>query len=227
MTGDGRVEVRPSDPGGVAAAAREVAAGGLAIHATETVVSLSGDPAVERAVAFARRLKGYTEPRPFLVLVPDVEAARSLAGAWPAAAEELAGSFWPGPLTLVAAAGPRAPGPVVSEGGTVALRPASDPVSLALLAALERPLFSTSANRRGDPPPKTVREAIASLGLRPGGTSAGRRGRDVVALLEPEGASPSGAPSSVVDVSVDPPRVVRTGAIAVERLRRVRPDLRV
>lgn len=225
MTGGGRVEIRPSDSGGVAAAARRIAAGGLAIHPTETVVSLSGDPASVRAVAFARRLKGYTEPRPFLVLVPDVEAARNLAAAWPAAAEELAGSFWPGPLTLVAAAGPRVPEPVVADGGTIAFRPASDPVSLALLAALERPLFSTSANRRGDPPPTMVREAVASLGLRPCGEPADRSGDAIVALLEPESASPSGAPSSIVDVSVDPPRVVRAGAIAIECLLRVWPDL--
>jgi len=213
------------DPAGVAAAARRIAAGGLAVHPTETVVSLSGDPGVERAVASARWLKGYTEPRPFLVLVPDAEAARSLAGAWPPAAEELAGVFWPGPLTLVAAAGPGAPGPVVAEGGTIALRPASDPVSLALLAAIEGPLFSTSANRRGDPPPTTVREAIASLGLRPGGATQAGGGCAIVALLE-SAAPPSDAPSSIVDVSVDPPRVVRAGAIAIERLLRVRPELR-
>ncbi len=184
------------------------------LHPTETVVSLSGDPRRAAAVDAARRLKGYDEARPFLCLVPDAAAARALALAWLEAAERLAAAFWPGPLTLVVQASPDAPDPVVADG-RIALRPAADPVTRRLLAAWGSPVFSTSANPRGAPPATRVEEAAAAL---PGGEVA-------VALLEDEDApAPAELPSTVVDVS-SPPRVVREGAIPLERLLEVVPDL--
>ncbi|HJU85947.1 MAG TPA: Sua5/YciO/YrdC/YwlC family protein, partial [Gemmatimonadota bacterium] len=108
---------------------------------------MSGDPYSEAAVAAALRIKGYETPRPFVCLVPGPDAARSLCAEWPSAAERLARAFWPGPLTLVLPASSEAPGSV-QEAGRIALRPAADPVSEALVGAWGRALFSTSANRR-------------------------------------------------------------------------------
>jgi L-threonylcarbamoyladenylate synthase len=179
---------------------------------------LTGDPYRPEAVAAARQLKGYDAPRPFLCLVQDAGAARGLASEWPAAAERLAAAFWPGPLTLVVRSAAGAP-EAVARAGAVAVRPASDPVSRALLAAWGGPLFSTSANRRAEPAPVAVEEAVAALG--------GTPGSQAIALGLVDAEAPAGAlgrPSSIVDLT-GPPRLVRPGAISLARLREVAPEL--
>jgi L-threonylcarbamoyladenylate synthase len=211
----------PSDGPAIERAVEALSAGRLVLHPTETVVSLSGDPGNADAVAGARRIKGYDESRPFLCLVAGIEAARALAAEWPADAERLARRLWPGPLTLIVAAGPRAPGPV-SADGAIALRPATDPVSRRLLAAWGRPLFSTSANRRGEPPPSRIEDAARRLADAPDA--------DAIALAlawsgESEGA-PLGRPSTIVDVRGGEARIVRAGAVETDRLRGIMPGIR-
>ena len=191
------------------------------------MVSLSGDPYSELAVASARRLKGYDTPRPFVCLGPGSDDARSLSADWPPAAERLAQAFWPGPLTLVLPASPEAPRSV-QEAGRIALRPAADPVSAALVAAWGKALFSTSATRRDEPPPALVSAALEALGGGPGGEAI------AIALL-PLGAGEASAtrmsrdrpspPSTIVDVGAGPPRIVREGAISAESIREVVGDL--
>lgn len=171
-------------------------------------------------------MKGYPAPRPFLCLVRDAAAARALAREWPWAAERLAAEFWPGPLTLVVPAGGDAPD-AVSDRGTIALRPAADPVSAALLAAWRGPLFSTSANRRGEPPSEAVADALRAL--------RGVEGSDAIGVAlasvpsrEPRepGLRPRGRPSTIVDVSTEPPRVLRPGALSLDRIREIVPQIR-
>lgn len=214
-------EPRPADRAGIAAAVEALSRGLLVLHPTETVVSLSGDPRDERAVASAWAIKGYATRRPFLCLVPDPESGRSLAADWPAAAERLAGAFWPGPLTIVVSASATAP-PAVTAEGTIALRPAADPVSSALLFAWGGPLFSTSANRRGEVAPIDVRAALLAL------ASAPRSDAIELALIPATGAEPPGPgtlSSTIVDVAARPPRLVRAGAIPEASIRAIVPDL--
>ncbi|HEU4464568.1 MAG TPA: L-threonylcarbamoyladenylate synthase [Gemmatimonadota bacterium] len=214
-------EPRPADRAGIAAAVEALSRGRLVLHPTETVVSLSGDPRDERAVASARAIKGYSTPRPFLCLVPDADSARSLAAEWPPAAERLADAFWPGPLTLVVSASGAAPAAATGEG-TIAIRPAADPVSSALLSAWGGPLFSTSANRRGEVAPVEVRAALVAL-------ASARGGEAIELALEPatsaSGPASCAQPSTIGDVAVHPPRLVRAGAIAEESIRSVVRDL--
>lgn len=166
-------------------------------------------------VGFARRLKGYPRPRPFLCLVEDERVARSVAAEWPAAAARLAEALWPGPLTLIVPAGSGAPAPVV-DAGRLALRPASDDVSRRLLSAWGRPLFSTSANLKGQAPAVQVAEAARALADAPGGEAI------ELGLLEPHagpaGVMAAGEPSTIVDVSTTPPRLVRPGAVPFDRI---------
>jgi L-threonylcarbamoyladenylate synthase len=192
--------------------------GGLVLHPTETILSLSGDPYSDAAVARARALKGYASPRPFLCLVASIDAARSLARAWPAEAELLASRFWPGPLTLLLPASDDAPA-AVAAAGTIAIRPAADPVSAALLAAWGRALFSTSANRRGEPAHRDVVRAMAELGTASGGDTI------EVALLPIRKDDPAGLPSTIVDATTHPVRIVREGAIPAETIRGVVGEL--
>ena len=210
---------------GIAAAVEALGEGRLILHPTETLASLTGDPHRPEAVAAARRIKGYDTPRPFLCLVLDAEAARSLAANWPVAATRLAGAFWPGPLTLVVRATEGAPEAVTGKG-TLAVRPASDPVSRALLASWGGPLFSTSANRRGEPAPTKVESAAIALAAGTGseaislGLVTARPAGEPAASADVGG----GLPSSIVDVT-SVPRLVRPGAIGLERLREIAPEL--
>ncbi|MGH7542879.1 MAG: L-threonylcarbamoyladenylate synthase [Gemmatimonadota bacterium] len=215
------IRLVPSDGPAIERAVEALSAGRLLLHPTETVVSLSGDPGNADAVARARRIKGYDESRPFLCLVAGVEAARALAAEWPADAETLARRLWPGPLTLIVAAGPRAPGPVTAEG-RIAVRPAADPVSLRLVEAWGGPLFSTSANRRDELPPTRIEDAARRLADAPDADAiafalVGRGGSQ---------AAPIGQPSTIVDVRGGDARIVRAGAVDTDRLRGILPGIR-
>lgn len=197
--------------------------GRLVIHPTETVTSLSGDPHHHGAVDAARRIKGYHKPRPLICLVKDAATARSSAAVWNAAAEELAAALWPGPLTLIVVAAEGAPAAVTVDD-KLAMRPAVDPVSRQLVTAWGGPLFSTSANRRGVPPSTSVEVAVQQLSKAPRANAIG------VALtaMRPETVrSVAVDPSSIVDVTEEPPRLVREGAISMTELRAIRPDIRL
>lgn len=215
------IELVACDATAIGRAVAALSAGWLILHPTETVVSLSGDPGNPAAVGRARRIKGYDESRPFLCLVAGTEAARGLAAEWPPAAEALAGRLWPGPLTLIVEAGPDAPRPVSAERA-IALRPAADPVTSRLLGAWGRPLFSTSANRRGEPPPSRIGEAARRLADVPGAEA-------IALALTPAGGEeegPAGEPSTIVDVRGGAARIVRAGAVSAKRLRGVLPGIR-
>ena len=212
-----KIPLKPADDEGIAIAKRVLAKGRLVIHPTETVISLSGDPYHTGAVDAARRIKGYDKPRPFVCLVEDVADARQVV----VNAFQL--PLWPGPLTLVVAAGEGAPAAVAVDD-KLAIRPAVDATSRRLVTAWGGPLFSTSANRRGAPPSTSVEAAIQQLSKAPRANAIG------VALVptEPHSAEPVTVdPSSIVDVTEEPPRLVREGAIGVVELRAIRADIRL
>jgi L-threonylcarbamoyladenylate synthase len=109
---------------------------------------------------------------------------------------------WPGPLTLVLRAGPRVPAAVSAGTGSVGLRVPAHAVARALVRALGEPVTAPSANTSGAAPPVTAAEVLAQLG-------------GAIDLVLDAGATPGGAPSTVLDVTVDPPRVIRPGAVLV------------
>jgi L-threonylcarbamoyladenylate synthase len=217
------IALKLADDDGIAVAIRVLGEGRLVIHPTETVTSLSGDPYHTGAVDAARRIKGYHKPRPFVCLVKDAATARSSAAAWNPAAEELAAALWPGPLTLIVVAAEGAPAAVTVDD-KLAMRPAVDPVSQRLVTAWGGPLFSTSANRRGLPPSTSVEVALQQLSKASRGNAIG------VALTATHLETVQSVtvdPSSIVDVTEEPPRLVREGAIGVAELRAIRPDIRL
>lgn len=192
--------VSSTDPGVVERAAKALLGGGLVVLPTETVyglAALASDPTATRAL-FEHKGRGVDVP--VAVLCADAEQALSLTQGAPAMAHELAAAHWPGPLTMVL---PRRSGLGWSLGepvGTIGLRcPAHDLVRA--LAARVGPLATTSANRHGMPTPSSASEAAAQL-LGP---------VDLVI----DGGPLSGAPSTVVDLTGDVPRVLRPGPVAV------------
>ncbi|MCU1497256.1 MAG: putative translation factor [Acidimicrobiales bacterium] len=172
---------------------------------TDTVYGLAALPGVDGATEALFALKGRAAEQPFAVLVAGADQARALVDGLPAVAERWVAELWPGPLTLVlrrsAAARSLALG---GDDATVGLR-CPDHDFVRALAERVGPIATTSANRSGEPTPTTAEEAAASL-------------TGPVDLLV-DGGPAGTVPSTVVDLSVDPWRVLRIGGVAEGRLR--------
>jgi len=182
-------------------------AGGILVYPTETVYGF-GCLLEETALRRLADAKRRTRDKAFLILVAD--AARLEGVRWTPAARALAAAFWPGPLTLALGARPGAFAPaVVGPAGTVAVRVTSHPGIRIVLQALGVPLTSTSANEPGAPPALTAGQAMEA---------ALAAGADDSFMLLDGGPLPASASSTIVDCSIEPPRIVRVGAIRVAQL---------
>lgn len=191
------------------AVAAHLRAGGLIAYPTETVYGL-GCALHEPALGTLSRLKRRDGAKPFLLLVLNAGQAPDLT--WTDAGRALAGSFWPGPLTLVLAARPGAYPDAVVADSNVAIRATPHPGVRALLRALGGPITSTSANAPGRAPATDgaqVRSVLETLGS-----------PEAWWLLD-AGTLPPSPASTIVDCTGSRPRIVRAGAIPVKHLRDV------
>jgi L-threonylcarbamoyladenylate synthase len=134
-----------------------------------------------------------------------VDAARQLAAALPNGVLELMRTFWPGALTVVVKASPTLPGVLIATTGTVGVRLPAGAVAQALLTAFGGPIIGTSANKAGGADPadaKTVQKAI---------------GGQIDLILDGSRVT-LGVPSTVIDCTIEPARILREGAISRARL---------
>jgi L-threonylcarbamoyladenylate synthase len=181
-------------------------AGRVLAYPTETSYALGGNALSPILVEAIYRLKGRGRDKPLLLLV---DASNGL-GDWVSnvsgGAQQLMARLWPGALTLVCAAGPGLPPHLADARGTVALRWSPHPLVAELLALGGVPLIGTSANRGGAP---SLNSAQAVQQAFPGEPLLAIDG----------GPAPGGPPSTVLDVTVRPFRVVRQGAVTVAAIR--------
>jgi L-threonylcarbamoyladenylate synthase len=189
------------DPGAIAPAVAVLAAGGVVAFPTETFYGLGVSALDAAAVARLFAVKERPASRPILVLVDDVERIESFA-VLTARARELAVRHWPGALTLVLPARTVVPTALTGGTGTIGVRQPAHAVARTLVAALGGPITAPSANRSGEGPPTRAADVLAVF--------AGR-----IDLVLDAGPTPGGLPSTVLDVTVDPPRVLREGAVRV------------
>jgi len=130
----------------------------------------------------------------------------------PPAAHALARRFWPGPLTLVVLRRPIVPANLSAGRATVAVRMPAHPVALALITASGVPIAAPSANRFSRPSPTTAAHVLDDLNGR-------------IDLVLDGGSTHIGVESSVVDLTVDPPMLLRPGGVTITALRQVLPEL--
>jgi L-threonylcarbamoyladenylate synthase len=192
----------------IAWAASCIICGGVVIYPTETFYGLGGDPRQLAVVERIFRIKERDVRTPLPLIAADMDAVRQAVAQWPAVADLLAQVFWPGPLTLVLAASTRLPPTLHAQTGKIAVRVSSHAVAQKLAAAAGGLLISTSANRAGlapcQIPDKLPKELIMKVdGVLQGGPTVG------------------GLPSTLVDVTVQPPKLVREGAIGWDRIKAV------
>ncbi len=186
-------------------------AGGLLGYPTETVYGL-GSRAAERDVAALSALKGRPAGKPFLLLISDRAMAEAHGLAFNASADALARAFWPGPLTLVLPGGSgRLPDLLRGPEGGIAVRWTSHPGIARLVAALDEPLTSTSANLPGSQPAPGAAAIVRDF----------RAAVDAGQLLVLDGGVLGNRPpSTVVDCTQPGARLVREGAVTLGELRR-------
>jgi L-threonylcarbamoyladenylate synthase len=202
-----RIELDPvrPDPEGVEAAAAILRQGGVVAVPTETLYGLAADAtsgiAVQRVFEIKRRARDVAIP----VIAADRAQVERWVGTLTVAGERLADAFWPGPLTLVVRAAPGLPRALLGGGHTVAVRVSSHPIARALARAVGRPITATSANRSGGEPAARPGDVLRELGA-------------AIDAIVDAGACVGGAPSTIVDVTGDVPRLVRAGAVPWERV---------
>jgi L-threonylcarbamoyladenylate synthase len=198
----------PDSPAGRAEAVEVLRAGGIVAIPTDTVygiaVSLDTPGGVERLFAAKRR----PPDRGIMLLLGDAAQAPEI-GQWPPAAAAFAAAFWPGGLTLIVPQRPDVPLLAALTGGaaTIGLRVPDHAAPRALATALG-PLPTTSANVSGVPEARDAAEIVEQLG-------------DAVDLVLDGGPANGGPASTIVDCTVEPPRILRVGAIPVEAVEAV------
>lgn len=184
-------------------AARIIKNGGLVIFPTETVYGLGADAFNPAAVAKIFKVKGRPGKKPLIVHVSKKSTIDVVAKDIPREARVLVKKFWPGPLTLVLKRKKIVPDVVTGGGETVAVRMPAHKVTLAFIRAAG-PIAAPSANFTGDPPPRSVKEIPKAL--------LGK-----VDLVLDAGRTPVGVPSTVLDLTCTPFKIVRQGIISKKK----------
>ena len=207
MNGQKReTKVLKTDPEGIdfsslEEAAQLLRAGGLVAFPTETVYGLGANALSPEAVARIFEAKGRPSSNPLIVHIHSIEAARRLVREWSPLAQRLAEAFWPGPLTLILPKSELIPDIVTGGGSTVALRVPAHPVALQLLLKTGLPIAAPSANRSLSISPTCAEHVLKSLGGR-------------IDLILDGGSCPGGIESTVLNLTVDPPKILRPGLIS-------------
>jgi L-threonylcarbamoyladenylate synthase len=186
-------------------AAELLRAGGVVALPTETVYGLAANALDEKAVAKIFQIKGRPANNPIIVHIAGVAMAKQCVAGWPASADHLAKAFWPGPLTLVLPRAKKIPGIVTAGGPTVGVRWPSHPLIQAVIRECGFPLAAPSANLSSRVSPTNSGHVRQQL-------------NDKIPLIVDGGQSQVGIESTVLDLTVLPPQVLRPGMIHVESL---------
>jgi len=195
-------------------AAEFIKKGGLVAFPTETVYGLGADALNPKAVLALFTAKKRPLDNPPIVHVENVDDVYKLAKQVPPEAELLMKRFWPGPLTLVLERSAMVPDVTVAGLSTVAIRMPKNNVALALIRESRCPIAAPSANLAGKPSPTTAQHVLDDLNGR------------IDAILD-GGATCIGVESTVLDLSVSPPLVLRPGGTSFEALKQALGDVKL
>lgn len=182
--------------------------GGLVAFPTETVYGLGADALQEEASAKIYAAKGRPSDNPLIVHIAKYEDLKKITKEIPEAAKRLADAFWPGPLTMVFNKSEAVPLGTTGGLSTVAVRMPSDPVALALIEAGGGYVAAPSANTSGRPSPTLAQHVIEDLDGK-------------IDMVIDGGAVNIGLESTIVDMSAEPPTILRPGYINREMIEKV------
>jgi L-threonylcarbamoyladenylate synthase len=180
-------------------------AGEVVALPTETVYGLAANAFDEKAVAKIFQIKERPANNPIIVHVASIEMAKRCVTSWPTNAEKLAKAFWPGPLTVVLPRAKKIPEIVAAGGKTVGIRWPSHPFIHAVIRECNFPLAAPSANLSNRISPTNAEHVFKQLGGK-------------IPLIVDGGQSQVGIESTVLDLTVSPPKILRPGMIHEESL---------
>jgi len=189
-------------------AVRVLRSGGLVAFPTETVYGLGADAFNESAVLKVFEVKKRPLSDALILHISGMEMVPQCVSEFPEDAERLARRFWPGPLTLILMKAEPVPEVVTGGRRKVGVRWPAHPVAEAIIAGLGRPVVAPSANLSGRPSPTRASDVLADLG-------------GLIDLIVDGGETPIGIESTVLDLTVDPPTILRPGAIPKEEIESV------
>jgi L-threonylcarbamoyladenylate synthase len=180
-------------------------AGGVIGFPTDTAYGLAADPFNDLAVARLFEIKGRPESKPVLVVVSSSSMAETVTSPHPLF-HRVADAFWPGPLTMILPAAAHVSAGVTAGTGTIGVRWPIAPFATELVHRFGKPVTATSANRSGRPSCVTAAEVQEQLG-------------NVLTILIDGGNLPARGGSTLLDLTSNPPTVLREGPVRFEALR--------
>jgi L-threonylcarbamoyladenylate synthase len=175
--------------------------GGVIGYPTETIYGIGCSAYDNEAVTRIYQLKGRDHSKAMIVIAADILQISELVKRIPETAEKLMDSFWPGPLTMVFEVSEKLKQYAIKRTKTIAVRIPANEICLSLLKSCDFPIVSTSANKSGMPVSTNVEQVSDSFGTE-------------LDLIIDGGPTPSSAPSTVVDVTKTPLKIIREGAIS-------------
>lgn len=194
--------------------ARLLREGGLVAFPTETVYGLGANALDEEAARKIYEAKGRPSDNPLIAHVSSMEEVYPLVSRVSDPAKKLMAAFWPGPMTLIFSKSDLVPYGTTGGLDTVAVRMPSDPVANRLIALAGVPVAAPSANTSGRPSPTTAQHVLQDMDGK-------------IEMIIDGGAVGIGVESTIVDVSVDVPTVLRPGAITMEMLKAVLGEVQI
>lgn len=204
----------PEDPEIIDKAAKVIARGGLVAFPTETVYGLGANGLDERAVAKIYEAKGRPNDNPMILHVSSLEMCERLVKNIPKEAKDCMDMFWPGPLTMIFEKKDLIPDRVSAGLPTVAIRMPSDRFARGMIAKADLPVAAPSANTSGRPSPTKASHVLEDM--------AGK-----IDLIIDGGSTEVGIESTVLDMTVKPPMLLRPGGVTLEDLKALLKDVDV
>jgi L-threonylcarbamoyladenylate synthase len=199
------IRVNPFDPEAalIDEAVHVLKRGGVIGYPTETVYGLAVDAYNEEALKKLFMIKGREMNKPISLLVRDMQMLEEVASRIPALARNLIRGHWPGALTIIFTASEKCSPILTGQRGTIGVRISPHRIVQTLLDSFKRPITSTSANLSGMPSLSDSHEVYRVF-------------RGKIDLLIDGGRAKGEGESTVIDVTVSPPRVLREGAVKFE-----------
>lgn len=195
------IKIDPKNPDKemIASAARIIEKGGLVAFPTETVYGIAASLFKRDAVAKLYKIKKRPDTKPFTVHIADIKMIETMGCRISEKAKALMDKFWPGPLTIILKSG---------GGKGIGFRMPANAVALELIRSAGVPVIAPSANISGRPAPVSADDVQGELD------------KEIDMILD-SGKTEIGMESTVIDLTVDPPKILREGAIPAEEIFKV------
>jgi len=182
--------------------------GNLVAFPTDTVYGIGADAFNKSAVEKIFTAKGRDSKKPLQVLIADKDDLNLIVEKQSDILHQLADRFFPGALTIVVPARADFPRWITCGLDTVGVRMPSNPIAIEMIKAFGKPISATSANISGFHDPKNAQQVLEYLDGR-------------IDLILDGGATPDDVPSTVIDISVNPPKILRQGKLTIEEINEV------